>query len=160
MRKFLIATAVSALFAAPAAAQHRSSIPPGAEVEAMAPAIDRAADAMLDLDVGPIIDAADPYRPPYARRHRTLRQIGRRDDPYFEQRLRGTIYGTTAAMARMMDAIAAAEPAMRRSFLEMQRGVADAVRAAPPPGPPPGDVDDDWDRDLDGDGPYEDPYRD
>ena len=162
MRKAMTAIAF-AMLAVPAAAQDRAADTArraGDAVESIAPAIDGAADAMLDLDVGPIIDAADPYRRPYARSHRTLREIGRRNDPYFEHRLRGQIYGTTAAMARMMDAIAAAEPAMRRSFFEMERGIAEAVRAAPRRRLPPGDVDDDWDRDFDDEGPYDDPYGD
>jgi hypothetical protein len=151
----LILLALLPLAAAiPAAAQAPAS--PGDKVAAMAPALDRATGAMLDLDVGPIIDAADPYgRGRYLRRHRTLRDIARRDDPYFEHRLRGQIYGTTAAMARMIDAFAAAEPAMRRSLREMEREIDAAVRDTRRPPPPP-EVDDDWDVELDDDAPYED----
>jgi len=155
MRKFLLATAFASL-AIPAAAQ--APLPRGEDVAAMAPAIDRAADAMLGLDVGPIMDAVDPYRRGPPVRHRTLRDIAGRDDPYFEHRLRRQIYGTTAAMARMVDAVAAAEPALRRSLYEMERSIDLAVRDARRP-PPRGDVDDDWDRDFDDeehDGPYED----
>jgi len=150
----LIFLAVLSLAAIPAAAQAPAS--PGGEVAAMAPALDRATGALLDLDVGPIIDAADPYgRGRYLRRQRTLRDIAGRDDPYFEHRLRGQIYGTTAAMARMMDAFAAAEPAMRRSLLEMERSIHFALRDARRPLPPP-EVDDDWDLELDEDEPYDD----
>ena len=156
MRMILLAAAAFAI-AAPAAAQ--APVPRGEEVEAMAPAIEGAADAMLDLDVGPIIDAADPYRRGPRVRHRSLRDIARRDDPYFEQRLRGRIYATTAAMAHMMDAIAAAEPAMRRSLIEMERGIDAAIRDARR-GPPPRGIDDDWDRDFDDEGPDDDPDED
>jgi len=155
MRMILLAAAAFA-FAAPAVAQ--SPVPRGEEIEAMAPAIEGAADAMLDLDVGPIIDAADPYRRGPRVRHRSLRDIARRDDPYFEQRLRGRIYATTAAMAHMMDAIAAAEPAMRRSLIEMERGIDAAVRDARR-GPPPRDFEDDWDRDFQDDE-YDEPEED
>lgn len=156
MRMILLA-ASCLTFAAPAAAQ--SPVPRGEEIEAMAPVIDRAADAMLDLDVGPIIDAADPYRRGPRVRDRRLRDIARRDDPYFDQRLRRQIYATTAAMAHMMDAIAAAEPAMRRSLMEMERGIDAAIRDARS-GPPPRGVDDDWDRDFDDEGPDYDPDED
>jgi hypothetical protein len=140
--------------AVPAAAQPPAS--PGGKVAAIAPALDRATGIMLDLDVGPIIDAADPYgRGRYQRRHRTLRDIARRDDPYFEQRLRGQIYGTTAAMARMIDAFAAAEPALRRSVRDMEREIDLAVRDARGPPPPP-EVDDDWDLERDEDESYDD----
>jgi hypothetical protein len=157
MRLILLA-AFSLTAAIPAAAQAPAS--PGDKIAAMAPALDRATGAMLDLDVGPIIDAADPYRRDrYLRRHRTLRDIARRDDPYFEHRLRAQIYGTTAGMARIADAIAAAEPAMRRSLREMEREIDAAVRDARP-GLPPGQVDDDWDRDFDDEGPDDEPYED
>ncbi len=140
MNKLLIALAASAAIAAPAAAQGPvpgpeadayivDSLPSSEDVEAIAPAIDRSVGAMLDLDVGPLMDAADPYarRPGYGRPGRTLRRMGRARDPYFEQRLRGSIYGSTAQLGRMMDSLAVAAPAVRRSLFEMQRGIAAAV---------------------------------
>jgi hypothetical protein len=156
MRLILLA-ALALPLAAPAAAQRSAT--PGDKIAAMAPAMDRATGAMLDLDIGPILDAADPYHRRPAVRHRTLRDVARRDDPYFEQRLRGQIYGTTAAMARMADAIAAATPAMRQSLDRMKYEIDAAVRDARP-SLPPGDADDDWDRDVDEDGPDGDPYDD
>jgi hypothetical protein len=143
MRKFVIAAAAAAIAAGPAVAQPdrydadidariAASIPTAGEVEALAPAIDRTTGALLDLDVGPIMDAADPYRRYYGpRRGRTLRDIARRDDPWFEQRLRSSIYGTTIGIGRMMDAIAAATPAMHRSFIRMERDLARAISEAP-----------------------------
>jgi len=140
MRKLLIATAASLLFAAPAAAQDdpvfddgldaeiAASIPPGEEIEAMAPAIDRMTGALLDVDVGPVLDAADPYRRRHWRGRRTLGDLAGRDDPYFEHRLRDSIYGTTAGMAAMMDAFAAATPAVRRSLREAERAIDRAIR--------------------------------
>ena len=140
MRKLLIALAASAAFAAPASAQGPvpgpeadarivESLPSGEEIEAFAPAIDRSVDAMLDVDVGPMMDAVDPFarRPGYGRPGRTLRRMGRARDPYFDQRVRGSIYGTTAEFSRMMNAFAVAAPAMRRSLFEMQRSIAAAV---------------------------------
>jgi len=142
MVKLLMSAAAAALLAGPAAAQPdpifdaeldarvAASIPSSEEVEALAPAIDRMSGALLDLDVGPLMHAADPWR-----RHRgrhTLRDIAGRDDPYFEHRLRGSIYGTTAGIGRMMDAIAVAAPAMRRSLSQMEREMALALDRAPP----------------------------
>ncbi len=156
MRMILLAVTALAM-TAPAAAQAPS--PRGDEARAMAPAIAGAADAMLELDVSPLLDAADPWRRHPRAGRRTLRDIARRDDPYFDHRLRAQIYGTTAAIAGMIDAFAAAEPALRRSMIEMERNVDVAVRNARRHLPPP-EVDDDWDRDLD-DEPYDDePYED
>ncbi len=140
MKKLLIALAASAALAAPAAAQGPipdadadarivESLPSSEDVEAIAPVLDRSFDAMLDLDVGPLMDAADPYarHPGYGRSGRTLRRMGRARDPYFERRIRDSIYGSTAELGRMMDSLAVAAPAMRRSLFEMQRGIATAV---------------------------------
>lgn len=158
MRMILAAAfaAATSTLAIPSAAQAPAR--PGDKVAAMAPALDRATGAMLDVDVGPIIDALDPY----GRRHvghRTLRDIARRDDPGFEPRLRGQIYGTTAALARTMDAFAAAEPQLRRSLDQIEIAIDTAVRDARRP-LPPGDADDDWDRDLDDEGYEDEPYDD
>lgn len=163
MVKLLMSAAAALFLAAPAAAQPdpvfdaeldariAASIPPSEEVEAMAPAIDRMTGALLDLDVGPVLDAADPWRRGYGPRGRTLREIARRDDPGFEHRLRGSIYGTTAGIARMMDAIAVAAPAMRRSLSRMEWEMARALREPPPRYDPRDDPyeDEDWQPDED-----------
>ena len=141
MHKLWIATLAAAALAAPAAAQPQPifdermddeivrAIPPAEEIEAMAPALDRSLGALLNVDVGPILDAADPYRrrPGYGRPGRTLGELGRRDDPYFEQRLRSSIYGATGDMARMTEAIAVAAPGLRRSLSELERSMAAAI---------------------------------
>ena len=139
MYKLLIAAAATA-FAVPAAAQDRPpidpiedeiarAIPDAAQVEAMAPALDRILGAMLTVDVGPIIDAADPYRrrPDYGRPGRTLGALGSRDDPYFEDRLRSSIYDATDKTGRMMGAFAAAAPALARSLREMENALGAAI---------------------------------
>jgi hypothetical protein len=146
MRPMLIALAATAFIAAPAAAQQRMS----EKIQDYAPAIDRSADALLNLDLGPILDAADPYR----RHHRrTLRDMARRDDPDFERRMHATIYGTAATMGRAADAFAAAEPAMRQALSQFERDMAAAIYAPPPPRgsrpqdrppPPPHDDADPW----------------
>ena len=160
MRPMLIAFAATAFIAAPAAAQDRTADKLHGAAEAMhqaAPAIDRAANSMLDLDIGPILDAAHPYGP-RVRHHRTLREMARRDDPYFERRMRDSIYRSTARTSRTLDALAASEPALRQSLYQMAANVRAAMRGEapyppvdyrrappPPPGaapPPPGD--DDW----------------
>jgi hypothetical protein len=146
MRRFAIAAVAAALLAGPAIAQPdplfddgmderiARSIPPGAEIEAMAPVIDRMAGALLDVDVGPVIDAADPYARydyRYRRGPRTLGDLAGRDDPAFERRLRASIYGSAAGLGRMMDAIAYAAPAMRRSLADMEGEMDRALREAP-----------------------------
>jgi hypothetical protein len=139
MHKLLIATAAAAI-AAPAVAQGPAradpleerivaAMPDPEEVEAMGPALDRVLGALLTVDVGPILDAVDPYRrhPGYGRPGRTLGALGSRDDPDFEGRLRSSVYGVTADMGRMMGAFATAAPALARSLREMQYAVDAAI---------------------------------
>src|ERR1044072_4728711 len=90
LRKLIIAlTALAA--AAPVAAQPYSDprdedlvrrLPPPAEIERMGDAIGRATDALMDVDVGPVADALDPYhrRYRYGRRE-TLGDLAGRRDP-------------------------------------------------------------------------------
>ena len=151
MPRLPILIAAAAVFLpAPALAQR---VPSGAEIEAMAPAIDRVTGALLDVDVGGIVDAADPYarRPGYGRSGRTVGAMARHRDPAFDARLRASIYGGTARAARMMDAFAAAMPALRQSLDQARAGIAAAMDDYRR-GPPPGAVDDGWDRDEDRDG--------
>lgn len=135
MSKLLIAAAAAAL-AVPAAAQAPvpvdpierdivRAIPPVEQIEAMAPALDRLLGALLSVDVGPIVDAADPYRRGrgYGRPGRTLGEVAGRDDPYFEERVRSSLYGATADMGRMMEAFAVAAPALARSVREVERAM-------------------------------------
>lgn len=141
MRKLLItAAAVAMLAATPALAQDEpyyddepyaefdDALPSGEEIADLAPAMDAGADALLEVDVGPMMDAVDPYRRGHWRGRRTLGDLARRDDPYFDLRLRESIYGTTAELGRMLDAVAAATPAMRRSLYEMERALGRAVQ--------------------------------
>lgn len=149
MRRLLLAAALTVIAAVPAVA---SAQRPSERIQEYAPAVDRMTDALLNLDLGPLMDAAAPGR---YHRDRTLRDMARRDDPYFDRRLRGSIYGSAAAMGRAADAMAAAEPLLRAMVLQMRADIATAIEAPPPP---PGNVDDNWDRDLDDEGPDE-PYE-
>ncbi|MDQ8756770.1 hypothetical protein RCO27_11075 [Sphingosinicella sp. LHD-64] len=134
MNKLLIACVFAAL-AAPASAQDlhdgdlTRNLPSSRDVEAMAPAIDRMAGALMTVDVGPMMDAVDPLarHPGYGVPGRTLGALGRHNDPYFDERVRGAIYGGTAQAGAMMDAFAAMLPALQRSLDEVQRGIGDAV---------------------------------
>lgn len=137
MRRLLIGVAALAL-AGPANAQRvftpdldedlARAVPPAEEVEAVGETIDAVTGAVLDVPIGPLVDAidrADPYRRGARRdpRERTLGDLARRDDPYFEERLRDSIYRVTTDMAVTMDAVALAAPEMRRALAEIERSV-------------------------------------
>ena len=135
--------AAAALLATPAAAQPdprpiderdvRAALPSPGEIQAMGVAMDRMIGALLTIDVGPIMDAADPQRrnPDYGRPGRTLGDMGRRDDPYFDQRLRAGVGGATAGLEQMVGAFATIAPQMQRSIDEMSRSIEGAMRNVP-----------------------------
>jgi hypothetical protein len=179
MRKFLIPLSLAgaaALTALPVAAQHRPAPAQHREEETLrggaemlrqaAPMLDRSADSALELDIGPLLDALHPYGP--RGRHMTLRQLGRQNDPDFDNKLRRSIYRGSARTAATLDAMATAAPSIRQSLRQMEAAIAGAVvearrplppdaygpprgydappphdEDAPPPPPPPGDEDDD-----------------
>ena len=170
MRKILISVAALgtvALVALPVAAQQRvrhqeeQALRGGAEaLRQAAPMVDRSADAALELDIGPLLDALHPYGP--RGRHMTLRQLGRSEDPEFDARLHRSIYRGTQRAAATLDAMAMAAPSIRQSLRQMEAAIAGAMDQAqrplppyayaapreeydapPPPPPPPGDEDDD-----------------
>lgn len=141
MRRFLIA-AVAVAMAGSAHAQVFTpdldeeidrTVPRAGQVEAIGATVEAVLGAVLDVPVGPIIDAveaADPER--RYRRHgpseRTLRDVAGRGDPYFEERLRDSLYRTTADMADTMEQVAVLAPILRRSMADVERDVADAIR--------------------------------
>jgi hypothetical protein len=140
MRRFLVA-ATALLLAAPAAAQQvftpelderiERGIPPAGEVEEMGDRMGHVLGALLDVPVGPLIDAvraADPERRDRrdGRGPRTLRDMAGRDDPHFEARLQDDIRGVSAGMAQAMEQIAVLAPVLRRSLGQVERDMAAA----------------------------------
>lgn len=136
MRSLAIAAAAAglAILAAPAAAgpdrfhyeedEIVRALPHPAEVAETAYRLDRVLGALLDIDVAPIARAVDPYAPPGPA---TLRDMGHADDPYFEDRLRHTLYGTTAGLGAMMESFAALAPVVGHSLRDIEARVADAM---------------------------------
>ena len=159
--RIALALAAAALLAAPAAAQPeprplderdiRAALPGPGEIREMTGAMDRMIDALLTIDVGPIMDAADPQRrnPDHGRPGRTLGDLGRRDDPYFDQRVRAGVHGAAEGLEQMVGAFATVAPQLQRSIEEMSRSIEGAMRNVPR-GPsrdydPDDRYDDDWD---------------
>jgi hypothetical protein len=137
MRILLAAAAAATLLAVPASAQRPR---PSDKVREMAPALDRTAEALLNVDLGPLLDALDPGRP---HPERTLRDLAGRGDPDFDRRLHASIYGNPERIGRAAYAMAAAAPALRGAVAQVERDMDEALDAGPPP-PPPGDPDEDY----------------
>ncbi|HEY0044971.1 MAG TPA: hypothetical protein VGB62_10530 [Allosphingosinicella sp.] len=142
MRKLIIAAALLGAAAAPAAAQSYPdgrydprdeeivrALPHPGEIEAMGDTLGRVADAIMDVDVGPIRDAVDPEARRYGRRHReTLGDIASRDDPYARDRIRDQIGAATVGVGAASRELAVLTPVLRRSLEDATRRMEDAMR--------------------------------
>ena len=135
MRKLIFAASLLAV-AAPAAAQPypdprddeiARDLPPPGEIEAMGDALGDVADAIMDVDIGPVVDAMDPYRR-HRHRERTLGDLASRDDPYARERIRDSIGAATFGLAATVEQLAILTPVLRRSLEDAARRMDDAMR--------------------------------
>jgi hypothetical protein len=136
LRKLIIAlTALAA--AAPAFAQPNPdprderivrSLPAPHEVERLGDALGRATEALMDVDIGPIADAMDPYHRRGRRGPETLGDLaGGRHDPYARERIRGQIGGLTVGLGAAVEQMAVMAPVLRRSLEDATRRMQDAM---------------------------------
>ena len=136
MRKYLISASIFAL-AAPAAAQppvHPEdeeilrNLPSPGEAEEMGRAMGDVAEVMLDIPVGPLIDAVDPGRRLSRRdRDRTLGDVASRDDPYYRDRMRRSVEAISMGMGDMVAQMAVLAPVLRRTMEDVEDRIADAA---------------------------------
>ncbi|MFL6858964.1 MAG: hypothetical protein ACJ8DZ_12935 [Allosphingosinicella sp.] len=143
MRKLILAAALAAI-AAPALSQPRPHAPPPRddlaralpnpnEVERMGEAIARVADALMEVDVGPMADAIDPARRYGLRRGpATLGDLASRRDPYARERMHGEIAGAAAGLGAATRELAILAPMLRDSFLDATRRMDAAMRDSRP----------------------------
>ena len=136
MRKLIIAvTALAA--AAPLAAQPYPDprddeivrhLPPPGEIERIGDSLGAATDALMDVDVGPIADALDPYHRRYRHgRRETLGDLASRRDPWARERMRAEIGAVTIGLGAAMEQVAILTPALRRSLEEATRRMEVAI---------------------------------
>jgi hypothetical protein len=144
LRKLIIAlTALAA--AAPAFAQPRYDprdddlvrrLPPPHEVERIGNSLGAATDALMDVDVGPIADALDPYHRRYRHgRRETIGDLAGRRDPYARERIRAEIGAVTVGLGAAVEQMAVMTPVLRRSLedsiLRMEAAIARGRYARP-----------------------------
>ncbi|HEU5286659.1 MAG TPA: hypothetical protein VFU20_09190, partial [Sphingomicrobium sp.] len=92
--------------------------------------------AFLELPVGEIEAAAEGRPATRADRRRTVRELGRKDDPQFERNLERQLADSRVAMQAGMKALAAALPAMIKGQSEASRELEKATANLPSPNYP------------------------
>ncbi len=92
--------------------------------------------AFLNMPVGEIEAAAQGRPVTQADRGRTLREVGRRDDPNFEQNLQRDLAGSSGMMQATMKAFVAALPSMMKGMSEAGRELEKAAENMPRPNYP------------------------
>jgi hypothetical protein len=154
LRKLILAASIPALALATAAAAQPPSpaapyrpvarrLPPPNPVGQYGDRIGRVADAIMDIDLGPLVDAIDP-----GARHRgtprSLGDIATRRDPYARARMHEEIDVTTAGLGAAARDAAVMAPLVRQALHRVTRDIDAATRDAraryyddaPPPPPP------------------------
>lgn len=99
------------------------SLPHPAEVEAMAEVAGRAAEAVLDVPIGGVIQAIDPRR--RVHRDETIADVSR--DPYLRDRVRNSVDDVAIGMGDVMAQVAVVAPALRRSLADLERNLDRAI---------------------------------
>lgn len=136
MRKLIIAMGALAV-AAPAVAQPRHDprdekivrrLPPPGEIERVGETVARVSDAIMDVDVGPIVDAVNGSRGYGRRGPATIGDLATRDDPYARERIHDTARAATAGIGAAVEQIAVMTPALRAIFEDAAHRMEDAVR--------------------------------
>lgn len=125
--------------AAPAAAQPERdaaierdiarALPSPGELAATGDLLTRIVGAMLDVEIGGVMQAIDPAARP--RPGETLGDLARGDDPDFEERMERSVGATIANMDDVMADVAILAPRLLRSLDDFSRDIEDATRDLP-----------------------------
>jgi hypothetical protein len=103
-------------------------LPPPHEVERIGDSLGRATEALMDVDIGPVVDALDPYHRRYRRGPETIGDLaGGRRDPYARERIRGEIGAVSAGLGAAVQQMAVMTPILRRSLEDATRRMEEAV---------------------------------
>ena len=139
MRKLILAAAAIA-FAVPTAASAQSSphfpeemddeiassLPHPGQVEDMANVAGRAAEAVLDVPIGGVVQAIDPTR--RVHRDSTIGEVS--GDPYLRERIRDSVDGAAIGLSGIMSQVAVVAPALRRSLADLERNLDRAINSS------------------------------
>ena len=91
---------------------------------------------LLDMPIGEIEAAAEGRKPTRADRRRTVRSVGRAEDPNFERDLERDLAQSGVMFEAAMRALATSLPAMVQGLQQAGQALEAATRNLPPPTPP------------------------
>jgi hypothetical protein len=136
----LVASPALAQPPAPAAPPETIVVPPELTDPAMADKLGAMmqglSKAFLNLPVGEVEAAVEGRPATRADRGRTIRELGRREDPYFERDLDRQLADSRAVMQASMKAFATALPAMIKGLTDAGRELEKATANLPSPNYP------------------------
>ena len=110
------------------------AIPTQAEMDALGAVLGRVTGALMDVEIGGVIDAIDPEGGDAWKREersRTIGDLAGADDPYAKERMERSVEIATSGMGDVMTDIAILAPRLRRTFEEVGRDIEDATRDLP-----------------------------
>jgi hypothetical protein len=140
VRKLIIAMGALAV-AAPAAAQPRQDprddeivrrLPPPGEIERVGETVARVSDAIMDIDIGPVVDALNGGRGYGRRGPSTIGDLATRDDPYARERIHDTARAATVGIGAAVEQLAVVTPALRAIFEDAAHRMEEAMRVRGP----------------------------
>ena len=139
MRHSILAASAFALLATPALAQPpryyapppppRYRLPPPDAAEMAGDRIGRVADALMDIDIGPLVDAIEPGAR-YRGAPTSLGDLATRRDPYARARMHRDIAATSAGLGAAARDAAVIAPIARQALARAMRDIDMAARAA------------------------------
>lgn len=110
-----------------------AAVPSQGQIEVMGDVAARAAEAVLDVPIGPLKEAVEGRKLSRREREETLGDVASKGDPYYRERMRAQIGAMSVGVGAMVRQMAVLGPVLRETMEDAQRRVEDAMRQPPLP---------------------------
>ncbi len=104
-----------------------AAIPNPNQVVVMGDIAARAAEAVLDVPIGPLKEAVEGRKLSRREREETLGDVASKGDPHYRERMRAQIGAMSVGVGEMVRQMAVLGPVLRQTVEDAQRRVEDAV---------------------------------
>jgi hypothetical protein len=118
----------------PVDAEIARALPSQGELDALGAVLGRVTGALMDVEIGGILDAIDPAGGDAWKkeeRARTIGDLAGAGDPYAKERVQRSVETATSSMGDVMADIAILAPRLLRTFESASRDIEDAARDLP-----------------------------